>query len=153
VNIEIERKFLLSALPSLPAVRDVLEIDQGYIPGTQLLERLRRQTHRDGRVRYFRTVKLGTGLERLELEDETDARIFDHLWVLTAGMRLTKRRYLVPEGSLTWEVDEFTDRVLHLAELEIPSRDMRVEPPAWLKPVVVRDVTDEREYTNRSLAR
>lgn len=153
MHIEIERKFLLSALPAMPAVRDVLEIDQGYLPGKRLLERLRRQRHRDGTVRYFRTVKLGSGMERMELEDETDARVFDHLWLLTEGMRLRKRRYLVPAGSLTWEIDEFTDRTLALAELEVPTRDTTIEIPDWLRPVVVRDVTDERQYSNRSLAR
>lgn len=153
MNVEIERKFLLSGLPVMPAPSDVLEIDQGYIPGRMLLERLRRQRHRDGRVRYFRTVKVGSGLERIELEDETDARTFDHLWMLTEGARLTKRRYLVPAGALTWEVDEFTDRSLHLAELEIPHASTRVDIPDWLKPVVVRDVTGEPEYSNRRLAR
>ena len=153
MNVEIERKFLLSALPEMPHVADVLEIDQGYIPGVRLMERLRRQTHRDGRVRYFRTVKVGSGVQRMELEDETDARIFGHLWQLTEGKRLRKRRYLVPAGDLMWEVDEFTDRVLHLAELEMPDAAWRVDIPDWLKPVVVRDVTDEPAYTNRTLAR
>lgn len=153
MNIEIERKFLLSGLPDMPRVSDVLEIDQGYIPGVRLLERLRRQRHRDGTIRYFRTVKVGSGVERIELEDETDRATFEHLWQLTEGRRLRKRRHLVPDGNLTWEVDEFTDRALHLAELEIETATTAIRIPDWLKPVVVRDVTDEREYTNRNLAR
>lgn len=153
MNVEIERKFLLSALPDMPGVSDVLEIDQGYIPGVRLLERLRRQRHRDGTIRYFRTVKVGSGVQRIELEDETDRATFDHLWQLTEGRRLRKRRHLVPEGALTWEVDEFTDRVLHLAELEIETATTAIRIPDWLAPVLVRDVTDEREYTNRNLAR
>jgi CYTH domain-containing protein len=40
-----------------------------------------------------------------------------------------------------------------LAELEFEDPEHRVEIPGWLQPVLVRDVTDEREYTNRSLAR
>lgn len=153
MSLEIERKYLLSRLPAMPAPSDVLEIDQGYLPGEKLLERLRRQRHRDGSTRYFRTVKLGMGVERVELEDETDQRTFDHLWLLTEGRRLTKRRYLVPSGRDTWEIDEFTDRPLALAELEIDRADSPVTFPDWLTPVLVREVTDEREYTNRSLAR
>jgi CYTH domain-containing protein len=153
INVEIERKFLLSALPQMPAVRDVLEIEQGYIPGRSLHERLRRQQHRDGTVRCFRTVKLGSGLERLELEDETTDAIFDHLWVLTEGKRLRKRRHLVPDGPRTWEIDEFTDRTLHLAELEIPTRETAIIIPDWLQPVLVRDVTDDGSYSNSRLAR
>ena len=52
-----------------------------------------------------------------------------------------------------WEIDEFTDRPLWLAELEIDRADTPVTIPDWLKPVLVRDVTDEREYSNHSLAR
>jgi len=153
VHVEIERKYLLRALPGMPAVSDVLEIDQGYIPGEILMERLRRQRSRDGTVRYFRTVKIGTGVERIELEDETNQRIFDHLWLLTEGRRLRKRRHLVPVAAGVWEIDEFTDRELVLAELEIERADAGVAIPDWLKTVLVREVTDEKEYTNRSLAR
>jgi CYTH domain-containing protein len=64
-----------------------------------------------------------------------------------------KRRYLVPAGDLTWEIDEFLDRDLVLAEVELPSAEARVNPPEWLEPYVVRDVTGESEYSNMRLAR
>jgi len=153
VHLEIERKYLLTRLPDMPRANDVLEIDQGYIPGVKLMERLRRQKSRDGNVQYFRTVKIGSGVQRMELEDTTDATTFEHLWLLTEGRRLRKRRYVVPNGGDLWEIDEFLDRPLVLAELEIPSADTRITIPDWLKPVLVREVTDEKEYTNRSLAR
>jgi CYTH domain-containing protein len=153
VAIEIERKYLLRALPTMPAVSDVLEIDQGYLPGAKLVERLRRQRSRRGEIRYFRTIKGGTGVERIEIEEETDQRVFDHLWQLTDGRRVRKRRYLVPDGRDLWEIDEFTDRALVLAELELERASQQVTIPPWLSPVLVRDVTDEREYTNLALAR
>jgi CYTH domain-containing protein len=153
MHLEIERKYLLNALPKFPSPTDVLEIDQGYLPGVNVLERLRRQRSRNGTTRYFRTVKVGTGVERIELEDETDQRTFDHLWLLTEGRRLRKRRYLVPNGTDTWEIDEFTDRMLVLAELEIEAADAVISFPHWLTPTLVREVTDEREFTNSSLAR
>jgi CYTH domain-containing protein len=59
----------------------------------------------------------------------------------------------VPHGSDHWEIDEFTDRPLWLAELELDRADAPITVPDWLKPVLVREVTDEKEYTNRSLAR
>jgi len=150
---EIERKYLLRALPQMPRVTSVLEIEQGYIPGDKLVERLRREQHPDGVVKYYRTVKLGSGVERVEIEDETDARTFAHLWQLTEGRRLTKRRHLAPNNDDIWEVDEFTDRELVLAELEIDHADARIDMPLWLRDVLVREVTDERAYSNRSLAR
>jgi adenylate cyclase len=153
MNIEIERKYLLKGLPTFPLPSAVLEIDQGYLPGEKLVERLRREEDQDGAVRYYRTVKLGDGVERTELEDETDERTFRHLWELTEGRRLKKRRYVVPHGDDMWEIDAFTDRPLVLAELELDRADAKVIIPGWLKPVLVREVTDERQYTNRSLAR
>jgi len=137
----------------MPRAREVLEIDQGYLPGETLVERLRRQRDPRGGTRYFRTIKLGSGVERVEMEEETDARTFEHLWLLTEGRRLRKRRYVVPVDSAVWEIDEFLDRPLVLAEIELESASQDVQLPHWLSPVLVREVTDEREYTNRSLAR
>ncbi|HEX8690969.1 MAG TPA: CHAD domain-containing protein [Longimicrobium sp.] len=152
-NREIERKFLLKRMPrldGLPVV--VLEIDQGWLPGERLAERLRR-TRTDGAVRYFRTVKLGAGTSRFELEEETDERTFRRLWSLTKGRRVRKLRYRVQEGDFTWEIDRFRGRRLVLAEVELPTEDTEVLPPAWLRRLVVRDVTGEPEYVNINLAR
>jgi adenylate cyclase len=151
--VEIERKYLLRGRPDFPPATAILEIDQGYLPGEQLAERLRRQRHPDGVTSYFRTIKFGAGVRRIEIEEETDARTFEHLWQLTEGRRLTKRRYIVPHGEDVWEIDEFTDRPLWLAELELDHPESHVEIPRWLAPVLVREVTDERAFSNRSLAR
>ncbi len=153
MHLEIERKYLMSGLPAMPPATDVLEIDQGYLPGVNVLERLRRQRSRDGTVRYYRTVKLGSGVERMEFEDETDQRTFEHLWLLTEGRRLRKRRHVVPHGSDTWEIDEFTDRPLVLAEIELTDAGALIAMPAWLEAVLVREVTEEKQYTNQALAR
>lgn len=149
---EIERKYLLSALPD--DVRGVrpLDIEQGYLPGKQLVERLRRV--KEGRAtRFYRTVKLGKGLARAELEEQTTRAVFDRMWPLTKGRRLKKRRRRVPDGALTWEIDDFADRKLVLAEVELPVEDTAVEIPKWLRPLLVREVTDEEEFQNARLAR
>jgi len=149
---EIERKYLLRRMPSLSGLTvEVREIDQGYIPGERLVERLRR-VRVDGNVTYYRTIKLGTGISRFELEEETDERTFRRLWELTKGKRVRKRRYRVRDGAFTWEIDRFRDRRLVLAEVELPSEDTVAEPPVWLRRLVVRDVTGEPEYVNANLA-
>ncbi len=150
--VEIERKLLLRELP--PACREVepATIDQGYLPGRTLIERVRRI--RDGRgERYRRTVKYGAGIRRVELEEECDRAVFEALWALTQGRRVRKRRYRLPEGELVWEVDAFDDRELTLAEVELPHEDHEVTYPEWLAPYVVRDVTDEPEFVNARLAK
>lgn len=153
MDLEIERKYLLRALPKFPRAAVILDIDQGYLPGERLVERLRREQSHDGVVRYYRTVKIGSGVERIELEEAADERVFRHLWVLTEGRRLRKRRYVVPSDGDMWEIDEFLDRPLVLAELELERADAKVKIPGWLEAVLVREVTDEPQYTNRSLAR
>jgi CYTH domain-containing protein len=151
-SIEVERKYLLSGMPELPEGAEALEIDQGYLPGKRLRERVRR-VRREGSVQYYRTIKLGMGVQRIEIEEETTQPIFDALWVLTQGCRITKRRYLVQEGSSTWEIDLFLDRELVLAEIELASADVEPEIPDWLSKHVVEDVSERTEYTNLSLAR
>jgi adenylate cyclase len=150
VNLEIERKYLLSAMPRMPEPIDVLEIDQGYLPG---VARLRHQRSTSGAEQFFRTVKQGAGVQRTEIEDEIDRAEFDALWPQTSGRRVRKRRHVVANGDDHWEIDEFLDRALVLAELEFDDPEHSVVIPDWLRPVLVRDVTDEPEYTNRSLAR
>ncbi len=167
--VEVERKYLLQALPRQLRGAAAAEIDQGWLPGERLRERVRRV--RDGggdgggdgaadgtangaaRERYFRTVKLGSGVARIEVEEACTRELFDALWPLTRERRVRKRRYRVADGALVWEVDEFTDRPLVLAEVELPAADAAPEVPSWLAPYVVREVTDEGEYVNANLAR
>lgn len=149
---EIEHKYLLKAVPRELEGAAGVEIQQGWLPGAVLQERLRAVCGSDGE-HYYRCVKAGTDLERLELEEETTKELFEALWPLTEGRRVAKRRYLKQERDLTWEVDQFRDRDLVLAEVEVPAVRRRVQVPAWLKPVLVREVTGEAEYVNVNLAR
>ncbi len=151
--LEIERKFLLSALPPAVTNAEVVEIDQGYVPGTQIKERVRR-VRAPGGVEYVRTFKAGVGIERVEIEEPTTELFFLAVWPLTRGCRVHKRRYVIPDGGLVWEIDEFLDRTaLWLAEVELERADQPVTPPEWLRPLIVREVTDEPAYTNHALAR
>jgi len=151
-DVEIERKYLLKSMPELPEGSYAVEIDQGWLPGKRLRERLRRRTGPNG-TEFFRTVKLGQGVQRTELEEETNEDVFDALWALTDGCRVRKRRHVVPDGTLTWEIDEFLDRELFLAEVELDDPDAQVTPPEWLAPHIQRDVTGSKKYVNLNLAR
>lgn len=151
-GLEIERKYLLRRLPPDMPGATVERITQGYMPGRKFIERLR-MVQRGRQRTYVRTVKIGTGLVRTELEEETTRAVFDALWPLTEGRRVSKRRHRVADGDLAWEVDEFTDRDLVLVEIELPSADTTVSLPDWLKPYVEREVTGDPAYLNANLAR
>jgi adenylate cyclase len=150
---EIERKYLLRALPARAKSAPSLEIDQGYLPGERITERVRRARDERG-ARYYRTIKTGSGIERTEIEEETTELFFMTVWPLTRGCRVRKRRYLVQEGNVTWEIDEFLDRPdLWLAEVELEHVNQVAAPPPWLREVIERVVTDDPQFTNHALAR
>ena len=156
-GLEIERKFLLSFVPEEARDGRRVDIAPGYVPGSQLNERIRRVSisHRSGRkeVHFYRTVKLGEGVTRTEIEEETTEAIFLAMWPLTHRRRLRKRRFEVNVDGRTWEIDEFKNRDLVLAEIELDSEDEDVTFPDWLAPAVQREVTGEPEFQNINLAR
>jgi CHAD domain-containing protein/CYTH domain-containing protein len=151
-GVEIERKFLLSALPAIALSSPSEEIEQGWLPGKELVERIRHVRTVEGDS-WFRTVKSGRGLQRIELEEAMTRELFEALWPHTEGRRVSKRRYLVQDGAATWQIDQFLDRELVLAEIELQSIDEHVAMPDWLTAVLIREVTQEPWYVNRELAR
>jgi len=153
LSFEIERKYLLRGRPPRTVGAPSVEIDQGYIPGERIRERVRRARGAND-VRYYRTIKMGAGIQRFEIEEEAPEEFFQAVWPLTVGRRVHKRRYLVDDSGLVWEIDEFLDRPsLWLAELELTHADQKVTIPEWLAPFLEREVTDDPSYTNRALAK
>lgn len=167
---EIERVYLLRALPTPLPRGEVWRIDQGYLPlrstandgdshspgapiaPHQLEGRLRRITHSDGSVEHIHTVKSGIGLVRQEIERGIDAETFAREWPRTIGRRLEKVRTRISVGDRLWEIDQFTQIPLVLAECELPSADAPLEIPDWLAPFIVREVTEEPAFRNAELA-
>ncbi|MEP7346917.1 MAG: CHAD domain-containing protein, partial [Gemmatimonadaceae bacterium] len=116
--LEIERKYLLTQVPPEMPRGTATQLHQGYLPGEQIIERLRRSTGAK-RTSYARTIKFGSGVVRTEIEEPTTREMFDVLWPLTEGKRVEKTRHAIKAGALTWEIDVFTDRELVLAEVEL----------------------------------
>ena len=167
---EIERVYLLRALPTPLPHGEVWRIDQGYlplqsqvidgnshgsgapIPPPQLEGRLRRITHSDGSVEHIHTIKSGVGLVRQETERSIDAETFAREWPRTVGRRLEKLRTRITIGDRLWEIDQFTHIPVVLAECELPSIDTPLDIPDWLAPFIVREVTEEPAFRNAELA-
>ncbi len=151
-DTEIERKYLLSGLPGALKREASAVIEQGWLPGEVIQERLRR-LRSAGKTSYFRTVKSGSGLKRTQIEERISRRQFESLWPLTESRRLRKRRYTQADRDLTWEIDVFEGRDLVLAEVEIPYEEFEVQLPEWLQPFISREVTGDGAYDNVNLAR
>lgn len=69
---------------------------------------------------------------------------------LHVGRLIIKRRYIVPFGGNTWDVDIFEDELsgLAVAEIELPSSDAEVSIP----PFVGKEVSGDFRYYNSSLS-
>lgn len=151
-GLEIERKYLLERLPRIPREAKVLHIEQGYLRDHQ--GRLRRTIHPDGAVTFEHTIKRGRGFVREEDERSLSREEFEKLWPDTDGQRLRKTRHLLRDrDGGVWAIDEFADADLVLAEIELSSTETPFEFPDWLRPHIVREVTDDPDYTNHAIAR
>jgi CHAD domain-containing protein/CYTH domain-containing protein len=149
---EIQRRFLLRRVPASARPFAIQEIEQGWLPGTRLVERIR-ALRPDVRLVTYRSTKWSTGARDDARHGEVDQSLFEEIWPLTAGRRLIKRRHVVSDYGLEWEIDQFLDRDLVIADVVVSARDAAVIVPEWLEPYIVREVTGDGAYTSPALAR
>jgi CYTH domain-containing protein len=156
--LEIERVWVLRGAPAIPMGAEVWRIEQGYLPEHGADDpgfaegRLRRITHPDGRVDRLHTVKRGAGLVRTETERVIGESEFDAQWPRTEGRRVRKLRHRVRAGARVWEIDEFLDWPLWMAEVELPDADAEAPVPTWLQPALGPEVTQDPRWRNFALA-
>lgn len=148
-NKEIERKFLVKLLPENLENYPHKSIRQGYLVITNDGSEVRlRQKGEE----YFETVKGTGGKTRFELEIEITKYQFDTMWIATEGKRVEKTRYEIPYNNRTIELDIYYGRLegLSTVEVEFPGESESNEfvLPEWFG----REVTEEKEYKNQSLA-
>jgi len=146
--MEIERKFLLEALPFDMSGYRALALRQGYI-STQPTIRLRQQNDE-----YILTVKGAGAMVKEEFELPMTAAQFIALWPKTEGAAIAKTRYLIPLGAgLTAELDAYHDELEGRFTVEVEFPDMAAAeafvPPAWFG----REVTEDFRYSNSSLSK
>ena len=143
---EIERKFLVKG-DAWRALAKGTTYRQGYLNSAK--ERtVRVRTAED---KAFLTIKgLTLGATRAEYEYEIP---FDEgkamLDALAEKPLIEKKRYKIPAGGLTWEIDEFLgdNAGLIVAEVELKSEDQAFERPVWLGD----EVTGDTRYYNANL--
>jgi CYTH domain-containing protein len=160
-GLEIERKLLVRLVsdPALAPGARTLQLEQAYLTDTASETRRIRRTVEGGSERFHlnakREVRPGV---RGEDEEEIDAATYAALLAESDPGRQTvrKTRYAVPHDGYIWEIDVFAGPLagLVVAEVEhatVEELELELEPPPCL--VVLRDVTDDRCYTNAALAR
>ncbi len=146
---EIERKFLVRNDNWRPLARREHVIRQGYL-SSNAKATVRIRTWDDKRAAI--TLKgPSKGASRAEFEYEVPIEDARELMEMARPHLVEKRRYEVPLGELTWEIDVFEGRHhgLVIAEVELESEDAPVDLPDW----VGREVTEDDRYFNASLSR
>ncbi len=144
---EIERKFIVKGeFKSLAS--SSTHIVQGYIcseHGRTVRVRIRDE-------KAYLTIKGPSdqkGMSRYEFEREIPMEDAKEMMKLCPGGVIDKRRYLVPDGNHTFEVDEFygDNEGLVMAEVELRSED---EPYQKL-PFIGKEVTGDIRFYNTCL--
>ncbi len=146
--MEIERKYLIHALPKDLQSYPCLHIQQGYLC-TSPVVRIRRQGED-----YYLTYKGKGMMVREEYNLPLTAQAYDHLKEKIDGILLSKKRYLLPLPSgRKIELDVFDPPYegLWLAEVEFASVEEAnsFTPPDWFG----EDVTFSPAYHNSVLSR
>lgn len=146
---EIERKFLVSALPDLAGAVKT-DLRQGYVtlPEDSVEVRLRQSDHA-----CFLAVKSGEGVVRTERETTISAEQFDALWSATEGRRIEKTRWIGRlDDKLCFELDVYAGVLAPLltVEVEFSSEHEAAAfvPPEWFG----IDVSSDKRFRNKALA-
>jgi CYTH domain-containing protein len=154
-NIEIERKFLLKAIPLMYFDKAIM-ISQVYVSdkNSSVTERVR-FTQEGEDVKCFHTKK--TKIDAMSSEEiELEISLEEGQKMIEAceiPREIDKVRWVKEYGDLKWEIDEFRNLDLIIAEIELPTRDTAVELPQEIQDVLIMEVTGMKEFSNSNLAR
>ncbi len=156
---EIERKFLIEmpdadALENMPNCRRV-SIEQMYLKEENGVRARIRRRNADGRSIYFLTEKkFISAMKRIETEREITQGEYESLSLRAEDgyAAIEKSRYCLMYGGKYFEIDVFPfweDKAY--AEIELCSEDEQFALPPFVR--VIKEVTDDKSYTNRALAK
>jgi len=177
MNVEIEKKYVIAEsgaiyhrealkgiFPTIEELKDTVlrrgtKIRQGYLDveigreiagiiGLTIPFEASEARLRDSGRKYFLTLKSEGGLTRNETPDKEVSETVFRLYWQYAKRRIEKVRLERPHGKYKAEIDVYTDRDLIVAEVEVLSEEIAnsIAP-------LGKDVTDDPDYKNKSLAR
>ena len=156
VPYEIERRYLIARpdLLNLATLCKIQKISQTYLSSTEGTVRVRRLEEK-GQVSYVETTKRTlSSIKRLELERPLTEEEYNRRLATRDPRRQTihKMRYCLPYGGHTFEIDifPFWSRQA-LMEVELTSEKEEFTLPPFIR--ILREVTDDPDYSNYSLAR
>ncbi|SFG57018.1 CYTH domain-containing protein [Oribacterium sp. WCC10] len=151
MGVEIERKFLVRELPHDLSVYPVRLLEQAYLNFTPTVRI--RHDQSAALDKYELTYKGKGDFSHEEYNLPLDKDSYEHLLEKHDGTIIRKKRYMIPVGKYTAELDIFEGALdgYRLVEVEFDSveEEMAFIPPPWFGD----DVTAGGEYSNARLAR
>lgn len=158
--LEIERKYLI-CYPNMAVLTKAegyskTEIEQTYLKsdGSPFGGRVRKRGA-NGKYTYTKTYKRSiTAVKRIEIEEEITREEYDSLLKEADPMSQTvkKQRHCFLYEGLLFELDIYpfwNDRAI--LEVELESEDAQFAMPPFIE--VVKEVTQDKRYRNRSIAK
>lgn len=153
MQLEIERKFLLRRVPTLE-YSDCKLIVQCYAwcEDKKDYDRYRESISEDGSAKYFHTFKkrIKSGVQE-EYEEEIEKEVF-YSYFDRCDKFIKKRRRIYVKKDLIWEIDDFIDLSLVVAEIELPKEGHEFKIPKKIKKEVIMEVTEFPQFYNSNLA-
>jgi adenylate cyclase len=145
---EIERKFLVAGDAWRTLAESSRRLRQAYLAETDRAVVRVRIVDDDYAVLTIKSAE--AGLSRQEFEYPLPKSDAETLIELRQGSILDKTRFHVSHEGHIWEIDVYggENSGLVIAEIELASEDVAVEPPAWLGD----EVTGDRRYYAARLA-
>ncbi|RKY57711.1 MAG: adenylate cyclase [Candidatus Neomarinimicrobiota bacterium] len=146
MGVETERKFLVIGDAWRKSAKGI-KYRQGYLSSVK--ERVVRVRTIDDKG-YLTIKGITTGATRMEFEydipTEDANRLLDEI---CEKPLIEKNRYVIKQGNLKWEVDEFfgENDGLILAEIELESENQQFTIPEWIG----EEVTGDPRYYNSNL--
>ena len=126
---------------------------QTYLTAKDGEERRIRQRGCDGHYLYFKTVKRGTGIKRVEVEKRLTK---DEYLIAMMDADVSRRQIRKTRYCLTWGIQYFEIVVYPfwqdkaIVEIELTDENEPIEFPPQLH--VICEVTDDPDYKNSHLA-
>ncbi len=145
---EIERKFLVKG-SVWQTLAQGETYRQGYLSSTK--ERVVR-VRTIGETGFLTIKGITTNGSRAEYEYKIPGKDADEMLSnLCERPLIEKKRYVIPQGDLKWEVDEFfgENKGLVVAEIELNTINQEFDKPDWIG----EEVTEDPRYFNSNLSK
>jgi CYTH domain-containing protein len=160
MKLEIEKKFLLKALPDKKPIESI-HINQWYMKNESGIWERARSCYSDKKGFYFiHTIKTYVS-EGINMEDEHRMTVDEFNKFVKKCKKSSEARYISKErliyphhkDGLYWEIDLFRNgHHLVVAEIELPNKEYQVELPDFINKKMLLDVTGLSQFSNKNLS-